>query len=74
MKILRLNFGVTLIGFLDTHLLILVIALYAIALGAGVGVVGIVVGLYSITNTLTNLIDDLFRRVGFPDHSSPLLP
>jgi MFS family permease len=66
MKILRLNFSVTLIGFLDTHLLIPVIALYATALGAGVGVVGIIVGLYSITNTLTNLIGGrLVDRFGY---------
>jgi MFS family permease len=66
MKILRLNFGVTLIGFLDTHLLIPVIALYATALGAGVGIVGIIVGLYSITNMLTNLIGGrLVDRFGY---------
>lgn len=71
MKILRLNFGVTLIGFLDTHLLIPVIALYATALGAGVGVVGIIVGLYSITNTLTNLIGG--RLVDRFSYKAPLI-
>ena len=66
MKILRLNFAVTLIGFLDTHLLIPVIALYATALGAGVGVIGIIVGLYSITNMFTNVIGGrLVDRFGY---------
>jgi len=62
----RLNFLVTLIGFLDTHLLIPVIALYATALGAGVGIVGLIVGLYSITNTLANLLGGrLVDRFGY---------
>ena len=38
-----LNFGVTFVGFLDTHLLIPVVALYAWSLGAGVGMVGLIV-------------------------------
>lgn len=65
-KILRLNFFVSLIGFLDTHLLIPVIALYVAALGAGVGTVGLIVGLYSVTNTFANLLGGrLTDRFGY---------
>jgi len=46
---------ITFIGFLDTHLLIPVMALYAYDLGAGVGVVGLIIGLYSIMNTPANI-------------------
>ena len=46
---------VTFIGFLDTHLLIPVMALYASKLGASVGIIGIIIGLYSITNTPANI-------------------
>ena len=56
LKIARVNFFVTLVGFLDTHLLIPVMALYVAGLGAGLGAVGLIVGLYSVTNTLTNLL------------------
>jgi MFS family permease len=51
---------VTFIGFLDTHLLIPVMALYAYDLGAGVGIVGLIIGLYSIVNTPANVF---FGRV-----------
>ena len=47
--------AVTFFGFLDTHLLIPVIALYATGLGAGIGIVGLIVGLYSIVNTPANI-------------------
>jgi MFS family permease len=57
---------VTFLGFLDTHLLIPVISLYATELGAGVGIVGLIVGLYSITNTPANiLLGRLVDRVGY---------
>lgn len=56
MRLLRLNFCVTLIGFLDTHLLIPVIALYAASLGGSVGTVGLVVGVYSLSNTFSNVL------------------
>ena len=46
---------ITFIGFLDTHLLIPVMALYAYELGAGIGIVGLVIGLYSIINTPANI-------------------
>lgn len=65
-KVLPLGFSVTFLGFLDTHLLIPVIALYATSLGAGVGTVGLIVGLYSIVNTPANvLFGRLVDRVGY---------
>ena len=57
---------VTFLGFLDTHLLIPVMALYAASLGAGVGVAGLIIGLYSIINTPANILFGcLIDRVGF---------
>jgi len=47
---------VTFLGFLDTHLLIPVMALYASTLGASVGTIGFIIGLYSITNTPANIL------------------
>ncbi len=51
-----LNLGVTFLGFLDTHMLIPVIALYASSLGASLGTTGLIIGLYSITNTPANMV------------------
>ena len=51
-----LNLAVTFLGFLDTHMLIPVVALYASSLGASVLATGLIVGLYSITNTPANVI------------------
>lgn len=57
---------VTFGGFLDTHLLIPVIALYATALGASTWLTGLIVGLYSITNTPANIFfGRLIDRVGY---------
>ncbi len=57
---------VTFIGFLDTHLLIPIMALYAYELGAGIGIVGLIVGLYSIINTPANVfLGRLVDRVGY---------
>jgi len=57
---------VTFLGFLDTHLLIPVMALYASTLGASVGTIGLIIGLYSITNTPANiLLGRLIDRVGY---------
>jgi len=57
---------VTFLGFLDTHLLIPVMALYASTLGASVGTIGFIIGLYSITNTPANiLLGRLIDRVGY---------
>jgi len=51
-----LNLTVTFLGFLDTFLLIPVIALFASSLGASVSSIGLIVGLYSITNTPANVV------------------
>ena len=57
---------VTFLGFLDTHLLIPVMALYASDLGASVGITGLIIGLYSVTNTPANiLLGRLIDRVGY---------
>ncbi|MCK4863179.1 MAG: MFS transporter [Dehalococcoidales bacterium] len=57
---------VTFIGFLDTHLLIPVMALYAYELGAGIGIVGLIIGLYSIINTPANVfLGRLVDRIGY---------
>ena len=57
---------VTFLGFLDTHLLIPVIALYASTLGASVGIIGLIIGLYSVTNTPANILfGRLIDRVGY---------
>ena len=37
---------ITFLGFLDTHLLIPVLALYASELGDGIGITGLIIGLY----------------------------
>ena len=47
---------ITFTGFLDTHLLIPVMSLFASGLGMDVGVVGVIVGLYSIVNTPANIV------------------
>jgi len=66
-----LNSIVTFLGFIDTYLLIPIIALYATGLGAGVEIVGIIVGVYSITSTLTNIFGGrLIDRFG---HKKPLV-
>jgi len=65
-RILPITFIVTFLGFLDTHLLIPVIALYAFELGASVGITGLIIGLYSITNTPANILfGRLIDRVGY---------
>lgn len=55
-KLARLNPIVTFIGFADTPLLIPIIALYATSLGSDIGTVGLIIGAYSVTNTITNII------------------
>ena len=65
-RVLPVTAVITFLGFLDTHLLIPVMALYASGLGAGLGMVGLVVGLYSIINTPANIIfGRLIDRVGY---------
>ena len=57
---------VTFLGFLDTHLLIPVMALYAAELGASVGIIGLIIGLYSLTNTPANILfGRLIDRIGY---------
>ncbi len=65
-RVLLINSVITFLGFLDTHLLIPVMALYAAELGAGVGIIGLIIGLYSVTNTLANILFGRFiDRVGY---------
>ena len=65
-RILPLTSAVAFLGFLDTTLLIPIMALYASELGAGVVVIGLIIGLYSITNTPANILFGwLIDRVGY---------
>ncbi len=65
-RILAIAFLATFVGFLDTHLLIPVLALYASGLGASVGATGLIIGLYSIVNTPANILfGRLIDRVGY---------
>ena len=65
-RVLPIASVVTFLGFLDTHLLIPVMALYAAELGASVGIIGLIVGLYSLTNTPANILfGRLIDRVGY---------
>ncbi len=63
--------AVTFTGFLDTTLLVPIMALYAEELGAGVGITGLIIGLYSIANTPANvLFGRLVDKIG---HKLPLI-
>ena len=65
-RVLLVTFVVTFLGFLDTHLILPVMALYASGLGASVSIIGLIVGLYSITNTPANILfGRLIDRVGY---------
>lgn len=65
-RVLPVISAITFLGFLDTHLLIPVIALYASTVGASMGMVGLIVGLYSIINTPANIVfGRLIDRVGY---------
>ncbi len=65
-RVLPVISAVTFLGFLDTHLLIPVMSLYASELGASVGIAGLIIGLYSITNTPANILfGRLIDRVGY---------
>ena len=59
-KVLAITSVVTFLGFLDTTLLIPVMALYAAGLGAGIGITGFIIDLYPIINALASI---LFGRV-----------
>jgi MFS family permease len=70
-RVLPIITSVTFIGFLDTTLLVPIMALYAAELGAGVGITGLIIGLYSIVNTPANVFfGRLIDRVG---HKFPLI-
>ena len=63
--------AVTFTSFLDTTVLVPVMALYAAELGAGVGLAGLIIGLYSIVNTPANILfGRLVDRIG---HRLPLV-
>jgi len=65
-RVLPVNAIITFLGFLDTHLLIPIMALYASELGASVGLIGLIIGLYSLTNTPANILfGRLIDRVGY---------
>ena len=65
-RVLPITSIVTFLGFLDTTLLIPVMALYAAGLGASIGITGLIIGLYSITNTPANILfGRLIDRVGY---------
>ncbi len=58
--------AITFVGFMDTNLLIPIMSLYALELGASVGTVGIIVGLYSIVNIPANVFfGRLVDRLGY---------
>ena len=65
-KVLPVVSIVTFVGFLDTHLLIPVMSLFAQELGASVGTVGLIIGLYSLVNTPANVLFGwLADRLGY---------
>jgi MFS family permease len=65
-RVLPITSIVTFLGFLDTFLLMPILALYACELGAGLGIIGLIIGLYSITNTPANILcGGLIDRVGY---------
>lgn len=65
-RILPLNAAITFLGFLDTHLLIPVMAIFASGMGAGVGLTGLIIGIYSLTNTPANILfGRLMDRTGY---------
>jgi len=70
-KLAQLNPIVTFLGFLDTPLLIPILALYATSLGSDIVTVGIIIGAYSITNTITNILGG--RWVDKVGYKAPLI-
>lgn len=65
-QVLAITSIITFCGFLDSFLLLPIIALYAAELGASLGTIGFIVGLYSITNTPANILfGRLIDRVGY---------
>ena len=65
-RVLPITSVVTFLGFLDTHLLIPILALYASELGASIGIIGLIIGLYSLTNTPANILfGRLIDKIGY---------
>ncbi len=65
-KVPHLNPLVTFLGFIDTTLIIPIIALYARSLGSDLGMIGFIVGTYSITNIISNILGGrLVDRLGY---------
>ena len=65
-RVLPLNAVITFLGFLDTHLLLPVMALYAAEMGASTAIAGLIIGIYSLTNTPANIVfGRLMDRVGY---------
>ena len=57
---------VTFLGFLDSHLLLPIMALYASSICASTGAIGIIIGLYSIANTAANVVfGRLVDKIGY---------
>jgi MFS family permease len=65
-RVIPITSIVTFLAFLDTTLLVPIISLYATELGTGVGITGLIVGLYSITNTPANILfGRLIDKIGY---------
>ncbi|MBI4284947.1 MAG: MFS transporter [Chloroflexi bacterium] len=70
-RLLPLNFIVTFLCFLDTTLLIPVLSLYAASLNASVGMIGLIIGLYSMTHIPANIF--FGRIVDRAGYKAPLV-
>jgi MFS family permease len=70
-SVFPISLVVTFLAFIDTHLLIPIISLYARSKGAGVGMTGLIVGLYSITNTPANIF--FGRAIDKRGYRTPLI-
>lgn len=55
-RILPLVFGITLLGFIDTQMIVPIMRLYADGLGATAAFAGFIIGMYSIINTPANVV------------------
>lgn len=65
-RVLPLISAVTFLSFLDTPLLIPIMALYATELGASVGIIGLIIGLFSIVGTPASIFfGRLVDRFGY---------
>ncbi|MCD6567557.1 MAG: MFS transporter [Dehalococcoidia bacterium] len=67
-KLLFLVLGITFLGLIDTMMLVPIMRLYADGLGATATVAGLIIGIYSITNTPANvflgpIVDKVGRKV-----------